>query len=83
MEIQTLQNRELKLTRNIQTIIYLLKGAVFEGIQIRESVREKRWKVYNGINLHADADKRGSGWATPPTIFADWGDETWPRVMWV
>ena len=34
-------------------------------------------KVHNGINLHDELGNRGSGWLTPPTIFADWGDETW------
>jgi hypothetical protein len=57
------------------------KGPFIEGSLVRRNTfaadpKNNSYQI-NGVKLDPDAAKRGSGWITKPTVFADWGDQNW------
>ena len=49
-----------------------INGSGFRRNTDPQDRKNDAFHVHNGINLHSDPKNWGSGWITPPTVFADW-----------
>jgi hypothetical protein len=69
-----------QLFRNNQGVFYyneLTGYRINTNPEYNKNPTDGNYDVITGIELHARPDQRGENWITPPTVFADWGDQTW------